>query len=566
MFKRIKLLIVFLSIGFLAVIGKLFYWQIICSSKLQALAENQHSVSLEIPAPRGKIYSSDKFPLVLNQKTYNLFLVPQKLKISPDELFKKLQGIFQNTPYEEQINEKKEVLSGEKLYWMYLVKNLEEEQKEKIEALKIEGIGFEEQEKRLYPENSLLSHTLGFVGGSKDGVKGYYGLEGFYENELKGRPGLRIYEKDAIGEPLPLGKDEMEPPIPGRDLVLNIIRPLQFLVEKHLQNGIEKYQASSGWVVIMDVRNGHLLASASFPSYHPFYYYQYDQEFFTDPVVSSSFEPGSIFKVIVMASALDSGAINQNDICTQCSGPKKIGEYTIRTWNDKYYPNSTMTDILVHSDNVGMVFVANKTGSKKLYQYLKKFGFGEKTGIDLMGEISPVLKSPESWSEIDQATISFGQGIAVTPIQILTAISSIANGGTLFQPQVVNKIVEKGKEVNLLPKEKGKTISSQTAVIVRDMMIEAVERGEAKWAKPKNYTVAGKTGTAQIPIAGHYDPEKTIASFIGFAPAKNPVFAMLVSLKEPKTSPWGSETAAPLWFEIANDALKLLNIPPDKNY
>lgn len=563
--RRIKLLITFFLFCFLAIFAKLFYWQVIDRDNLLALASGQYNVSLEIPAPRGKIFSSDNYPLVLNQKIYNLFVNPQELNIFPSDLFEMIKSLVKKEQFSElaMANKLSLMLRHKNLRWISLVKDLSEEDKQEIEKLKINGLGFEEKEKRFYPESSMSAHLLGFVGEDEKGnKKGYFGLEGYYDNEIKGKSGGRFFEQDALGRPVPLVAESLEKPIQGRNLVLNIDRPVQFLVEKHLKDAIKKYSAASGLVVIMDPKNGGVLSMASFPSYDPSLYYLYDQQLYRNPVVSSSFEPGSIFKLIVMAAAVDSGVIKKDDVCSVCDGPKKIGEYTIKTWNEKYYPSSLMTDIIVHSDNVGMVYVGQKLGVEKLYDYLKRFGFGERTGIDLQGEVSPELREKMEWREIDLATVSFGQGIAATPIQILDAVSSIANNGELYQPQVVDKIFDGPQVVNIKPVRKRNPISSNTARIITRMMVEAVEKGEAKWAKPKDYMIAGKTGTAQIPIAGHYDPEKTVASFVGFAPADNPAFAMLVALKEPKTSPWGSETAAPLWFEIAKDIFKLWKIPP----
>lgn len=409
----------------------------------------------------------------------------------------------------------------------------------------------------------MSAHLLGFVGEDEQGKqRGYFGLEGYYDNELKGKAGSTYFEQDALGRPIPLSKELEEKPFPGRSLFLNLDRSLQFIIEESLKKGLVKYQALSGLVLVMNPKNGAILGMASFPDYDPGNYYNFDSELFRNPAISSAFEPGSIFKVLVMAAGIDSGAIGAEEICTRCSGPRTIADYTIKTWNEKYYPDSSMTDVIVHSDNVGMVYVSEKLGRKRFYNYLEKFGFGEKTGIDLQGEIIPPLKKESDWLTIDLATASFGQGIAVTPIQVLTAISTIANKGWLYQPQVVKKIMEEHESLTIKPIRKSQVISEATAQAVTQMMVEAVEKGEAKWAKPSGYQIAGKTGTAQIPIAGHYDPEKTIASFVGFAPAQDPKFVMLVILREPKTSPWGSETAAPLWFEIAKEIFRLWKIPP----
>ena len=258
-----------------------------------------------------------------------------------------------------------------------------------------------------------------------------------------------------------------------------------------------------------------------------------------------------------MAAAINEKVVPPDTICDICAGPIRIGQYTIKTWNEKYYPNTTLTDVIVHSDNIGMVFTARLLGKEKFARYLADFGIGQLTGIELQEEASGPKKLPTDLKDIDLATNSFGQGIAVTPIQMLTAVNAIANKGVLIRPTIIEKIISGDKEVSLPQIKKTKVIESEAASQIRDMMIAAVNRGEAKWARPKNIEIAGKTGTAQIPIAGHYDPEKTIASFVGFFPARRPQYTMLVSLTEPQTSPWGSETAAPLWFAIANQLLLL---------
>ncbi len=556
MAERLKLFFLFFLIGFLCVTGKLFYWQIVKGKSLSALATKQYNTFYEIPTERGKIFSQDNFPLVLNRPAFLLYLNPQQLKISLPELTGKLKILLKNEELDLNLPDKS-------LLWFPLAKNLTEEAKKELENLKVAGLGFEKYEKRFYPEASLSAQLLGFVGESEEGQeKGYFGLEGYYDSELRGKSGRRFFEQDALGRPIPLKEESEEKSVAGSSLFLNLDRPLQFLVEKNLKMGIEKYGASSGLAVIMDPQNGAILAMAAFPNYDQEQYYLFPAELYRNPVISSAFEPGSIFKVIVMAMGIDSGVIGPETICPSCGGPREIADYTIKTWNEEYYPNSSLTDVIVHSDNVGMVYVGEKIGIGRFYDYLQKFGFGEKTNIDLQGEVSPSLKEKRQWHEIDLATASFGQGIAVTPIQMVTAVSAIANSGSLYQPQVVKKIFDDNRSVSISPVKKRQPISTKTAQEVTKMMVEAVERGEAKWARPKGYRIAGKTGTAQIPIAGHYDPERTIASFIGFAPANKPRFVMLVSLSEPKSSPWGSETAAPLWFDIAKDIFRLWGIPP----
>lgn len=566
---RLNFLLLAFAFGFLAVIGRLFYWQVIAADTLKAQANIQHFQTLEVPAPRGKIYTADSFPLVINQPSYLLYGLPKQIKDSPAEIAAKLAPLTINIsePESEELEREEERLKTQvlrdDLFWVVLARGLNNKKKEKIEDLEIIGLGFEEEEKRVYPEASMAAQFLGFVGSDEIGNPfGYYGLEGFYQRLLAGRPGRISFEKDASGRPILLGKGFEEKAIPGSSLVLHLERAVQFLLEEELKKGLEKYQAKAGSAVVVDPKTGGILSMASFPSFDPAHFSQSDQSLFVNPVIGESFEPGSVFKILVMAAALDQSAVKVDEKCQKCDGPRQIGEYTIRTWNDKYHPDSTITEILEHSDNVGMVYVGEKIGAENLFSYLKKFGLGQKTGIDLEGEVEPPLRSGNQWYEIDLATATFGQGIAVTPIQMVMAAAALANRGKLMEPRVVSAIIQDGRKIPIKPKVARQVVSPATAKVLTAMMVNAVDRGEAKWAKPKGFRVAGKTGTAQIPVAGHYDAEKTIASFVGFAPADDPKFVMLVTLREPSTSPWGSETAAPLWFDIAQKLFAYWGISP----
>jgi cell division protein FtsI/penicillin-binding protein 2 len=553
--KRIKIIFCLLFFGFFFIEAKLFYWQIIKRKDLTALANTQYQARREVFAERGIIRTSDNYPLVLNKDIYLLYANPSELQINKFELKEKIFNITQK----EILNI--DLLDNKKLYWAVLLNNINEEQKLLIENLKIPGLGFEKKEKRFYPEASMSAQLLGFVGiDQEEKEKGFYGLEGYYEKELRGKSGMIYYEQDALGRKISNGASEEEKTIPGRSVVLNIDRVIQYYSEKYLAEGIKTTGASSGWVLIINPNNGAVLSMASYPSYDPQTYYNFDQEYFRNPIISSVFEPGSIFKVIAMATALESKSIVPEETCTKCSGPRKISDYTINTWNEKYYPGSSMTDIIVHSDNVGMVYVSEKTGLDTFYKYLVNFGFGDLTGIDLQGEIASPLRPKENWYDIDLATASFGQGIAVTPIQIISAIGAIANGGDLYQPQVVKSLIENEKEIKVLPIKKRKVISLQTANLVKEMMIQMVEKNNTNKLKTFNTQVAGKSGTAQVPVRGTYDENKTITSFVGFAPAQNPQFLMLVTLKEPKSSIWAEATAAPVWFNIAKEIVRLWNL------
>lgn len=543
--------------------------------ELAAAAEGQHQVSFEIPAKRGQVLASDGFPFATTEEAYLVFASLPDLQESPGEIASKLALILVDTEEATpggKIDGQKELLVMEELLkerlnrtdlnWMPLKHKVTREIREKVEKLLIEGIGFEKEQRRSYPEGSSSAHLLGFVGQDINGRdKGYFGLEGYYDLELKGRAGVVRRERDASGRPILVGQFKDEEQHHGRDLLTTIDRSVQYIIEKELVKGLERYGASSGSVVVMEP-NGAILAMIGLPAYHPAKYQQYEKELYPNPNVAFSYEPGSTFKIAVMSAALNEGVVTPEMKCDQCSGPRIISDYVIETWNEEYFPDCTMVEVIAHSDNIGMVFVGEKLGIDKLVEYLKKFGLGEKTGIDLEDELAPDLRADEDWKLIDLATASFGQGVALTPIQMTRIAAVIANGGNLMRPYVVKKIIGEEKTITIDPKIENEVISSATAKVMTELMVNAVDNGEAKWAKPPGYRIAGKTGTSQIPVAGHYDEEKTIASFVGFAPADEPQFVMLVTLREPTTSPWGSETAAPLWFDIAKELFDYYGILP----
>ncbi|MCX6705268.1 MAG: penicillin-binding protein 2 [Candidatus Woesebacteria bacterium] len=389
-------------------------------------------------------------------------------------------------------------------------------------------------------------------------------MEGYYDLPLSGKPGFVGGQKDALGSPILLGGTTQVTAISGIDLETSIDKRVQATVEQGLLDGIKKYGASGGSVTVMDPTTGSVMAMASLPSFDPAKYSEYSNSLFKNPVISDSFEPGSILKVAVMAAGLDANVVRPDTTCDICSGPLKVDKYFIKTWNDKYHPDISMTDVIVESNNVGMSFVGQKLGADALYDYLHKFGIGEKTGIDLQGEVAPKLREKGTWNVVDLATASFGQGVAVTGIEMVRAVAVIANGGYLVTPRVVNAIKSDSWEEKIKSDPPTRIISQKAAEETTQMMVEAAERGEAKWTRIPGFKVAGKTGTAQIPVAGHYDATNTIHSFIGFAPADNPKFVMLVTLNSPQSSPWAAETAAPLWYLIAKDLFPYLGIQPSQ--
>lgn len=557
MIWRVKLVSFFFLFIFLLIIVRLFWWQIIKSGEITIRGFSQYTRTSTLWPERGEIRTQDNFPLVSNDLNFLLFANPREIK--DKNITTQLLA-----PLLEIETASVSARLSQDLSWVSIKNRIDKTTKEKIESLKLSGFGFERQYFRFYPESSMAAHLVGFVGKKEDGEDiGYFGLEGYYDRELRGRPGKIREVRDAQNRPILIASRSIEERVDGQGLVLNIDRRIQFIVEEKLKEGIERYQAKGGTVVVMDPKTGGILASSSFPSYISAKYESTDSAYFKDPFISDNWEPGSIFKPLIMAAALNENVVSADTRCDSCRGPVTIVDYTIRNWNNKYFPDTTMTEVIEHSDNTGMVFVGRRLGLEKLYAYLEKFGIGQGTNIDLQGEAYLLLRPRDKWYPIDLATAAFGQGIAATPVQILTAISSIANGGKLMEPHVVSKIVaSNGREVVIRPKVVREVVAPETTKIITEMMVNSVEKGEARWAKPKGWRIAGKTGTSQIPIAGHYDPNRTVASFVGFAPADDPKFAMIVKINEPTTSVYGSETAAPIFFKIAKELLIYYNIPP----
>ncbi|KKQ95619.1 MAG: Peptidoglycan glycosyltransferase [Candidatus Woesebacteria bacterium GW2011_GWB1_43_14] len=567
---RLRVVGLFFILAMFVLLVRLFYWQILRGKVLSAQARAQHVSGENIDAPRGDILARDGSWLAASSESWLVFASSEEIDRPIREIANLLAPLLIDEDDEEEdllgvAMEIEGLLKGNNSLWIPLKKGVNSEIKKKIEELAVNGIHFEKQEARIYPEGSSAAQVMGFVGKDQDGSdRGYFGLEGFYDLTLSGKPGFVERESNPLGVPILSGRAKEITAIGGVSLHTHLDRSIQLLIEKKLAYAIETYGAVAGTIIVMDPKTGGILGMASSPSYDPGKYYEFGDEYFKNPAISDSFEPGSIFKPIVMASALDAGEVEPDTKCDICTEPYKVDKYVIRTWNNEYHPDSTMTEVLLHSDNVGMVFVGQKLGMDRMYDYLSAFGFGRATGIDLQGEVSAPLRKKDEWNIVDLSTASFGQGIAVTPIQMVKAMAIIANNGVEITPQVVDKLEFEGRDDDIDPEIGKRVISKKSVEKIKQMLVEASSHGEAQWTAIKDFKIAGKTGTAQIPVSGHYDEEKTIASFIGFAPADEPKFVMLVTLREPQSSPWAAETAAPLWFSIASDLFPYLGIHPER--
>lgn len=515
----------------------------------------------KINPSRGKIFDRNGDILANNELIYQLVINPKEIarQGKKDEYLQFLQKSLDIELASLEAN------FNEKLQWLP-IKKISFEEKVKLEKNNKFNFIFSEENHRYYPEGSLSAHLTGFVGKNYQGEDvGYFGIEGYYNKDLLGLPGVFKTERNFLNFPIFVGNQQYLSEKNGRDIYLTIDKGIQRIVKDKLIEGIKKYQAKSGCLIVANPNSMEILSLVCLPDYNPNKYYLFNEGIFKNPAISEVYEPGSTFKPLIVAAALEERKIKPIDQINE-DGPYQISGYQIKTWNNQYEGKISITKVLEKSSNVGMVKIGEKLGRKKIYQYLIKYGLNEPTDIDLQGEISNNLKDFNHWYPIDFATVTFGQGIAVTPMQMISAFSSLINGGILYQPQVAKKIISNEKTFTLKPKIKRRVISKKTSEIIKQMLYSTVENGETSWQKikPNGYKIGGKTGTAQIPIAGHYDPNKTIASFIGFFPVSEPKIICLVILQEPKTSIWGSETAAPLFFEIAKELIIYYNIAPDE--
>ncbi len=576
---RSKTVIIGLHLVFLVIVGRLFYWQILEGSLLKAKAKQQYDQTLVKKAERGRIYTAEGQLLVGNTSRYRLVAYPFQVNESSSMISNSLTELVldEYRPYQtaSASAEKETIEANLKLelenklkqrddQWVSLLPEISLETKNKIEQLNITGLGFEPFLARYYPEASMAAHVTGFVGKNEEGQSvGYFGLEGGLDQELSGQNQKTIKATDIWGLSLFSEKETADQTSRGRDIVTTIKRNLQYLAETTLEEGLDWTGAKAGEIVIIDPQTGRILALASLPQYNQAHYQEYEAQLYKNPSLTDIFEPGSVFKPLTVAAGIEAGVITPETQCPNCEGPRVIGGYTIRTWNDVYHPNITMREALAKSDNVAMIHVAEQLGAEKFRSFLTDFGLDEPLGLDLQEE--QLTELPEKWGPVELATRSFGQGIGVTSLELVRAIGAIANDGLLMKPRIIQKVIEPDQsEIVVEPSSIRRVISSQTAKTVTEMMVHAAKEGEAQWIYSKDHSVAGKTGTSQIPDeGGGYKEDATIASYVGFAPPEDPQFVMLVKLIEPQSSPWAAETAAPIWYKLAKKLFISLKIPAD---
>lgn len=553
---RIRIIGALFAVIFLATSSRAFYLQVVKSEQLEKLAERQHQKTVQLTPARGTIYDANNAELAVSVEMDSCFAEPRNIE-EPKKTAAMLAPLL-GMP-QDQLEKK---LSGSKGF-VWLQRQITPDVAAKIRALGLEGVGFVKESKRFYPNMEMAASVIGFTGLDPEGLEG---IERKYNATILGSTGYLITERDALGRDIALKGAMVKGASKGHSVMLTLDKNIQYLAEKELAKAVNESRAKAGTVVVMEPQTGKVLAIANYPGFNPNVHSRYPVGTLRNRAIADSFEPGSTAKIFLLAAAIEEGIISARD-SVDC----EMGSYSIggRTIHDTHKMGRTsVADILKYSSNIGAAKIGGRLGQERLYRYLKGFGFGERTGVDLPGEAGGTLRDRSQWFAVDLANISFGQGMTASALQLTAAVSAVANGGMLMKPYLVEKVMD--AEGNIIqhntPQARQRVISASTAKTVAGMM-EGVtaEGGTGTNAAVDGYRVAGKTGTAQKvdPLTRGYSVDKRTASFIGFAPVSNPKLAILVVIDEPKTSPYGGVVAAPAFSAIAEQSLCYLKAQPD---
>ena len=594
---RAGVIIVFFVCLAVMISARLFKLQIIDYQYYLSIASGQHEMFKQLYPVRGEIYLNDRegqivkdghryYPVALNKTMYLLYALPRDIK-DPDAVLQALKEVFNLEPVKPEASAAMAVVDPDEEdpqvtidSWNLKLRKSDdpyeplkhlvgEKEVRQIESYNLEGIGASKEIARFYPENNIGSQLLGFVGkqAEKNILKGYYGLEGCYDKELAGEAGFLHSETDTLGRWIALAGKDFRPAQDGQSLVLTIDKSIQYFACNELNNTVKQFDAESGSLIVMDPATGRILAMCNAPDFNPNEYNKIkDMNLFRNLSIADDYEPGSVYKPITMAMALNSGLVNPFSTYND-TGQVVFGKHTIRNSDLKAHGIQTMTNVLEFSLNTGAVYVARKVGPDEFKRYSQEFGFGKQTGIDLCGEAEGNMRSLDEKGEIYLATASFGQGITTTPIQLLRAYAAIVNDGKLMQPYVVDSILDAaGKVVKKSePKIASQVISPESAKLLSGMLVSVIQNGHTKSAQIPGYLIGGKTGTAEIPdpVHGGYLQNINIHTFIGFAPFNKSRFVIISKIDKPKGAQYAESTAAPLFAKVGKFILDYYGVPPE---
>ncbi|UCC65489.1 MAG: penicillin-binding protein 2 [Anaerolineae bacterium] len=566
-------------VGFgLILTWQLVRWQVIERDRFVDIVINRPTGHGETPPRRGRILDRQGHPLAVDTIEYQITATPEWIQQTENitGVANRLAPVL-NLPAEEVLAQ----LASD-APWVLLRHHVSKETGEAIREWNTFGLHVSPLPRRGYPEGILAAHLLGFVAEPEpqdgqafqgfQGFRGFSGVEGYYDWLLASPTRLGAGHGEATDTQASFVAtgafpfDPAEIKAEGRpDLLLTIVRMIQHIAEQELEAAIGQHQADGGTVLVMDPHNGAILAMASRPAYDPERYIEASPpQRLTNPATTWDYEPGSEFKIVTEAAALDSGLVSLDRVFED-KGVIEVGGQQMYNSDRLAHGSVTITEAMVLSLNTVMAQISTELESKRFYAYIQRFGFGRRTGVDLAGESEGQLKLPTDamWHESDLGTNAFGQGLAVTPLQMACAAAAIANRGTMMSPYVLAEVASAGQTWPRHPTDARQVMTPKAAGQLTAILIQAAEEGAPKSVVP-GYTIAGKSGTAQIPIPGGYDPQATIASFVGFAPAHDPRFVILVKVDRPRDTPWGAAVAAPIFRNIAQRLLVMMDIPPDR--
>lgn len=556
---RVRLIGVVFALGFVLVALRAYDLQVLQEQEWDERADRQHQKVIPLTPQRGTIFDSNGEELAVSVDVDSIYLEPRKVKDSKTTSKKlaKATGLSARAV-------KAKLKSNNNFVW--LKRQVSPTQSKQVRDLQLDGVGMTKEHRRFYPNSNIAAHLLGFTGMDPKGLEG---LELKYDKKILGRGGYLVMERDALGRGIGTGAPQVQGATRGHDIYLTLDKNLQYIAERELAEGLRQSEAKAGTVIMLEPSTGKVLAMASSPEYNPNAIFRYKPYQWRNRAVCDSYEPGSTFKIFLMAAALNEAVISTKQKIDCENGVFRVGGKDIH--DHKKYSKLTPAEIIKYSSNIGSAKIGKLLERKTFHRYISDFGFGEPTGVDLPGEASGLLRPPNKWFEVDLAAISFGQGISVTPIQLATATAAIANGGYLMEPYIVERIVDSQGHVTEQnpPRVIRKVVAQDVAQVVTRMMEMTTENGgTATNARVPGYRVAGKTGTAQKvdAVTGGYSADKRVASFVGFLPAEMPRLVMLVTIDEPQKGVYGGLTAAPVFSRIAAQAMQYLKVAPNDQY
>ncbi len=564
--RRLRILWIGILVGGALLAARFFQLQVLEHDAYALLASDQHGLQSSLVPRRGTLYTRDPIdkslhPIVKDRDAWQVFVVPKEIKDREGTAKTLVETLALDA------NEWMPRLTSPTATYMVVGKDVPWDTIQKVKEKKLLGVGVSQTTIRSYPEKGMGGQWLGFVTlNDQNEREGRYGLESYFQKELAGTYGKLIAERDAAGRRLALGTTELTEARHGSDLVLTIDRTIQYEACKTIEAGVKQYEADSGTVIIMDPTTGAVLGICSYPDFDPERVREIKEvNVLNNPAVFYRYEPGSVFKAVTYAAGLDKNLINPHTTYTDM-GEEHIDNFTIRNSDKQAHGVQTMTQALAESLNTATIFVERLLGKDAFRDAVKRFGFGEKTGITFPTEQKGDIQALEKQGDIFYATASFGQGIAVTPLQMLAAYNALGNGGYLMKPYIVQEIIHNdGTRDQVKPQLIRRVIGDRASQLISAMLVNVVERGHGKRAGVPGYYVAGKTGTAQIADPnGGYLKDATIGSFAGYAPAERPKFSMIVKLDRPRTVQFAESSAAPLFGKLAKFLLNYLQVPPER--